>query len=160
MFDSVYRRARSEAGATQVAFLGVVVALSVVVVAAMAAFTVGHSRTAPPAARDASAQTMAQKAVEAAYIVSGAHHGFYDHVGLLNLHKAGGVSFAPSHSNAWLSSASGHGATFVATVTAPSGDTFTVSRSNDGGLSRTCTVLGAAAGSGCGHVDATGNGSW
>jgi hypothetical protein len=161
MLHSVFRRARSEAGSTQFAFLGVIVALSLVVAAAIATVTVGHPRSVQPVARDASAQAVARRAVEAAYIVSGVHHGSYDHVGLLSLHKAAGVSFKPSSTSAWVSSASGHGQTFAATVTAPTGATYTVSRASDGTLSHTCKVaVSAAASSGCLHVDATGNGSW
>ncbi len=154
-------RAQCETGSTQFALLGVIVALCLVAFAATAAFSLGGSRPGAPSVRDAPALSLARTAVEAAYIVSGDHEGSYSHVGLLSLRKAGGLPIARGHGAAWLSSASGHGGSFHATVTASSGDTFTVSRATDGSLSHTCSVqMTRATGSGCVGVGSAGTGTW
>jgi hypothetical protein len=160
MLSNLHTRLRAQAGAGQVAVIGVALGLCVLVGAAFALFNSTSVR--PPAAnRDLSAQRVALQASEAASSLAGEHHGSFATVGLLSLHKDTLVPIRPAGGDAWLSAAAGTAHTYSLTVSASDGNTFTITRASDGSLSGTCHVVaGAGAGSGCEHVDASGAGVW
>jgi hypothetical protein len=121
----------------------------------------GTSARMTAAGGDIAAQRLALEAGAAASDVAAAHHGSFDSVSLLSLHKGSLVAIRPSASQPWLSGAAGTAHAYSLTVTAPDGDTYTITRYTNGGLSGTCHVaVGAPAGNGCEHTDASGAGVW
>lgn len=74
-----------------------------------------------------SAKALLRSAEVTANSVAAQDGGSYAHVGQLNLHKYGWISFTPSSRNPWVSAASGTADSYTITVTAePGGRTFSI----------------------------------
>jgi len=160
MFANLHRRLSAEAGAGQVAVIGIALVLCALVVAAFALST-GTSGGLTSGARDTAAQRTALQASEAASQVGDDRGGSFAAVSLLSVHKLSLVPIRRRGSQPWLSAATGTAHTYSVTVTAPDGNTYTITKATDGSLSGTCHVVaGADAGSGCLHTDASGAGVW
>lgn len=158
MLNRFCLRAREQHGAAR----PLILAVAVVVILALSGATVALGSSAPAwASGDASAQNLATYAANAAETLAKAK-GSYADTGLLILHKNSALPITPSSRSAWVSAAGGGPNSLSVTATAePSGDTYTLSVSSTGAVTRSCTVTPAGAAlTGCQRTSGSGNGSW
>jgi type IV pilus assembly protein PilA len=146
MISKLRTRARQEKGFTLIELLVVILIIGILAAIAIPSFLNQKSK-----ATDASAKELARSAQTAAETYSTDHSGSYaamDAAGLNAIEPT--IRIVASTTDAYLSNVTvtGGGTGYSVTTTSPSTNTFTITRAADGTTSRTCTPVGAAAGSG------------
>ena len=145
MLLKLRERMSSEKGFTLIELL--VVMLIIGILAAIAIPTFFNQRNK---ASDSSSKEMAHTAQIAAETIATDNNGSYTTVSPATLAAIdASVRTAPgTPPKPYVSAASGTADSWTLTITAPTGDTFTVAKSSSGALSFTCTVSGTDRG-GC-----------
>jgi hypothetical protein len=149
---------RTQDGTAQLATLAGICALVALIAAT---FLYQASGSEAYGSGDAAGQRLAVSAARAAVDVARADHDSFARTSLLTVHKVAALPVQRAAGHAWVSDAHGNGRTFAVTATAePSGDTYTVSGSNSGTVSRSCTVARSVDAGVCRNVDSSGRGTW
>jgi hypothetical protein len=125
------RRARDERGQTYAAPVGALLAIAVLAMLVVSAFSLGsHAAPLTPrrtaeAAVENSAKALLQRAQSTAALIAASDHGSFARVGKLELYKVGRVRSTPSTTVPYVSAAVGQAHSYSITVTAGDGATFT-----------------------------------
>jgi type IV pilus assembly protein PilA len=128
---------KREQGFTLIEVLAVMVIIGILAAIAIPAFFNQRNK-----ASDSGAKEIAHTARVAMEALGSDNDGSYSTASPANLNAIEGslATAAGSPPKPYVSAASGTADSWTLTVTAPTGDTFTVAKSSSGGLSFTCTV--------------------
>jgi type IV pilus assembly protein PilA len=133
------RHANSEAGFTLIELLVVILIIGILAAIAIPSFLSQKSK-----ATDAQAKELARTAETTAETISTDNDGTYNKVTPAEL-KAYEPSIVTGTGTptkeAWLTAAEGTATTYKVTATSTSGDTFSITRSAEGVITRTCTQV-------------------
>jgi type IV pilus assembly protein PilA len=128
------RRPRSDAGFSLIELLVVCLVIGILCAIAIPAFLSQESK-----AKDASAKEMVRSAMTAAESISTDNEGSYKQVNAESLHETEpSVRVEASTAEAYLSAASSSDKGYSLTVKATDGDELTISRDENGRVTRTC----------------------
>ena len=129
------RRLRNDAGFSLIELLVVCLVIGILCAIAIPAFLSQESK-----AKDASAKEMVRSAMTAAESIATDNNGHYDQVNPESLHETEpSVRIEPSTAEAYLSAAPSKEKSYSLTVKATDGDELTISRDENGNVSRTCS---------------------
>jgi type IV pilus assembly protein PilA len=144
MLHKFRRRAEEEKGFTLIELLVVILIIGILAAIAIPSFLNQKSKGA-----DASAKELARTAETAAETYGNDHNGSYSGISPAQLQTVEQtIQTSAGNNNAYLSAAATPGtgtapntanSSFVVTTTSTTGNTFSISRNDNGVLSRTCT---------------------
>jgi type IV pilus assembly protein PilA len=154
MLYKLRRRAQEEKGFTLIELLVVILIIGILAAIAIPSFLNQKSK-----ATDASAKELARTAQTASETYATDHSGSYTGIGLSVLQGVEPtIQIAAGNNNAYLSGAvtagtggagpNSAGTSYTVTATSTSGNTFSITRSDNGTIARTCTPTTTGASSG------------
>jgi type IV pilus assembly protein PilA len=147
MFRRVHTRAGSDQGFTLIELLVVILIIGILAAIAIPSFLNQKSK-----ASDASAKELVRTAQTTAETYATDHGGIYEGVTPTKLQEyEATIRVAAASSEPWLNAAeakeSGQG--FLLTATSSNGDTFSITRTGAGTVTRTCEVKAGNSAGGC-----------
>ena len=146
MLSKLRRRVEDEKGFTLIELLVVILIIGILAAIAIPSFLNQTSK-----AKDASAKELARSAQTASETYATDHQGSYTGLSPAALNQIEPtIPTAAGNNNAYLSSASSaDGLSYTVVATSVNNNTFTITRSSTGSVTRTCTTAGGAASGGC-----------